>query len=187
MQSKMKWWAFFAVTLTIVFGAWLAIKPSKEYELLIAIQSKNKIAAKKMLLSGDIDMNAKLGGDKRTFLHAAVEQHDFETLKLLLKLGAVVDATNSHNETPLYIAAYQQDTNMVSLLLNNGANPNFADSEYGYYPLFFTVKNQNTAASSILLRHGASPCIQTKSGLTAYSLAVQKNLNELAAEMPTCK
>lgn len=46
------------------------------------------------------------------------------TITELLKIGAAVDAKGEDNETPLFIAAFQNREDVVQLLLSNGANVN---------------------------------------------------------------
>ena len=62
-----------------------------------------------------------------TPLRAAVYHDRFEVVELLLKNGALVDATSMTGQTALMIASAQGRTLTAKLLLEHGADPNKAD------------------------------------------------------------
>lgn len=58
---------------------------------------------------------------KETLLHISTLGGDCATSTYLLKLGIYVDVFNNDGETPLFYALRQNDMNLVTLLLQNGA------------------------------------------------------------------
>lgn len=73
----------------------------------------------------------------------------------MIDAGADVNlATNMDpSETPLLAAIQSQNTNIVNVLLNRGANPNLQVD--GRLPLIEAVKKQNTGIVALLLNKGA--------------------------------
>lgn len=61
--------------------------------------------------------------DRRTPLHIAVRSGSFEVVKLLISLGARIDALDRWGSTPLNYAVYNVD--MFNLLLSMGAHKGF--------------------------------------------------------------
>ena len=63
---------------------------------------------------------------KRTLLHIAAWNNQFDTAKLLLEAGAEVDALDNYSRTPLHFAASNQNADqLVKFLIDSGANFNF--------------------------------------------------------------
>ncbi|XP_033751741.1 myotrophin-like [Pecten maximus] len=59
---------------------------------------------------------------KRTLLHMAADYGQIEVLKLLLKSGAEVNATDSYDMTPLLAAIFENHLECVKVLINSGAS-----------------------------------------------------------------
>lgn len=118
-----------------------------------------------LLINIGSDLEAK---DVRgwTPLIFAITWNDIPFIKLLLKKGANVNhrIRNSYRQyseyynedTPLHVAAYQGNTEVVQLLLKNGAMVNTLN-RFGYSPLYFAVDNDRLDLIELLLQAGASP------------------------------
>lgn len=81
----------------------------------------NKIAELLIDVGADLEM-----GISETPLVTAVEANNIKGAKLLLDAGAKVDATGSDWRTPLSIALFTRQWDMVELLLRQGADPSVA-------------------------------------------------------------
>jgi ankyrin repeat protein len=96
-----------------------------------------------------------------TPLHIAVGRGDESTAKLLLAAKAPVEATNVKGETALDNAAAAANTNLVKLLLDNGANPNSKNPRYFGYetwgPLHYAASAGQKGSMALLLAHKADP------------------------------
>ena len=117
------------------------------------------------LLNGGVDINqGDYGGD--TALHSAVidfRLHRPEVAtgegrlaiaKLLLAKGASIDRCNFFHQTPLNLAVYKGDIEMVKCLIEKGADINGrSDHEI---PLLKAVMEGNEVIVQLLLRRGAN-------------------------------
>jgi ankyrin repeat protein len=96
-----------------------------------------------------------------TPLHIAVARSDESTARLLLDSKAPVDGLNGPGETPLDNAAAAGNTNMVKLLLENGANPNSKNPRGGnqenWMPLHYATGKMQKGAMALLLSAKADP------------------------------
>jgi len=74
----------------------------------------------------------------------------------LVDSGAAVDSIDSSGCTALFYAVDCEDMNLVSELLDRGADPNIG-SRWQYSPLCASINTINSRALELLLKHDASP------------------------------
>jgi ankyrin repeat protein len=112
-------------------------------------------------------------------LSQGVKYHRSMLVRTLLKNGTSVNERDTDGRTALIIASGLGDTDMVQLLLENGADPNMIDNNGGTSPLHECVQNGNIDVARLLLDHGARIDMQSASiGHTALMDAVwNKRLN----------
>lgn len=94
----------------------------------------------KMLVYAGSDVN---GGDSvgRTALHFAAQANDADCAKLLITLGANVNAaTFNMNLTPLHIACISGNKEIFDVLISANANCSATDAN-GLNPLDYAIKN----------------------------------------------
>lgn len=122
-------------------------------KLEVAVYEKN-LPEVKALLSAGANPNIKAERDLHggTLLHLA---SNVEIAKELISYGAVVDARNRYNETPLHRAAIG-NLQLVREFLKRGAGVNLKNRK-GNTPLNFAVKTSNRNLEIIreLLEYGA--------------------------------
>ena len=92
-----------------------------------------------------------------------------------------VDARVGRNgETMLMLAARKMHTELVKLLIDNGADLNIkGGSNYGYTALMYAVKEGNTEIAKLLLDNGADLNIKDSFGYTALMFAVREGNTEI--------
>ena len=78
--------------------------------------------------------------------------------------------TDRLNRTPLHYAALDNDTDTVSKLLSEGADPNARDRR-GFSPLHFAAQQGAVAAAEALLATGAEVDAVNRYGNTPLSMA----------------
>ena len=66
---------------------------------------------------------------EKTNLHEAAKSGQLEVVKLLIQIGANVNAMDSKGRTPLHSAAINGNLDIVKLLLKNGAKKNVEDED----------------------------------------------------------
>ena len=89
----------------------------------------------------------------RTALHIAAANKHKDACKILIEIGATVDAKDDYDETPLHKAA-EKSTDVVKFLLSAGADVN-TKNMYGTTPLHDAAVRGNLNVVEILLDAGA--------------------------------
>ena len=153
--------------------------------LLIACSFKDYENVVSILISRGADVNFK-GKDGRTPLMWAAG-NSLETTKILLESGADVNAKGDDGMTAFIqstfgILSKKVDTEVMDLLLENGANVNFALSSRdaaGWTSMLFAVVNGDYDLVKYLLSQGANVNHTSNEGSTALSLARQEKYKEI--------
>ena len=81
----------------------------------------------------------------------------------MVEAGMPVDIYDGEDHNALMKAAYDNQTDVVRYLLNNGANVNKQNSS-GNTALHFAFESNSTDAMRILLQHGARKDIKNDGG-----------------------
>jgi len=90
-------------------------------------------------------------------LTKAIRDHNAEEVSRLLELGVAVNDIQSFRQlTPLALASYEGDTEIIALLLEHGAEiAIYNKNQYGTTALIEAAQNGKTEAVKYLLEHGA--------------------------------
>jgi len=101
----------------------------------------------------------------------AVLARDINKIKELIRMGADVNAVGQNDQTALhYICSYDGTSEIVSVLLESGADPNIQDDE-GRTALHCAVFGQNIEEAKLLLKFNANPNIKMNDGRTSLHYA----------------
>jgi ankyrin repeat protein len=79
----------------------------------------------------------------------------------------------------LHVAAFHKQPQIVSLLINLGANIDVLDDEGGYNPLTMAIIGTNIAAALELINGGADLSIVSQAGRSPMYVAIEKGLTEV--------
>jgi ankyrin repeat protein len=141
-----------ALLFACLLGANLA--GAGDRRLIEAVKGRNSSEIQRLLKQG-VDVNATYG-DGSTALHWAAYWDDEQTVGLLIRAGAKVDAADDLAVTPLWLAcANGGRAPTIALLLKAGANPNAAHAT-GETALMSAARTGNLAAVEQLLAARAS-------------------------------
>jgi ankyrin repeat protein len=94
---------------------------------------------------------------------------------------SIVNALNTHGFSPLILACYSNNKEMVYFLIENGADLNYVSQE-GTALMAVTVKG-NIQFVDLLLQKGANPNLTNATGVTALIYAVQFNNTEIVKKL----
>ncbi len=144
-----------------------------ELALLKMVQDGHADSARKLIRSG-VPVDTRF--EKRenaTPLIVAAKKGRSQMGKVLLKLGADVNARNEEGHTPLMETGAGGHTRKLKLLLDNGAEVSLVD-ENGQTALMKASRGGRNKAVSLLLDEGAEVHRASNHGRRAIHLAVQK-------------
>ncbi len=157
--------------------------------LHFAIQGQN-IEAARMLLAKNADANARSGAGL-TPLHYIVNPQlnpDSSTrlAEMLFEAGAKVDALGSDDGnlpgwTPLHIAVFHKNANLVALLLEKGADPNLPVAPSGNEgtALNMAISGGGAELVELLLKHKADVNARDRNGNTPLVRAMRERNERL--------
>ena len=81
--------------------------------------------------------------EQRDQLFSAIISGDYERVVQMIARGADVNSFDENHLTPLHYAAMYSRPQMISLLIENGADPNAYDMKGGFTPMHWVVINSN--------------------------------------------
>ena len=136
--------------------------------LLIAMENDNKEIITELLNNG-ADPNIKHEITGKTPLMMAIEKRNVELAKELLRDKKV---SNPEESYILLIAMENDNKELITDLLNNGADPNIKDKLTGKTPLMLAIEKRNVELVKELLSHKAdTSSIKDNNGRTATDIA----------------
>lgn len=92
---------------------------------------------------------------RRTALHFAALDANLETVRVLLDLGANVQAFDDTDHNALFYAAKNNDVEMLKLVVGKGADVTVRSPQIGATPLHVAANYGSVAAADFLLSNGA--------------------------------
>lgn len=103
-----------------------------------------------------------------------------EIVKILLDSGISANILNQDDAPPLFFATILKNTELMSLLIENGADVNFkSENCKGYFPLIFAIDNNNEDVVELLLSRGADINAKNENGCTALHFAIDQRLEKI--------
>jgi hypothetical protein len=124
------------------------------FPAIVGAALRRHMAVCQVLVDANVNLEAREPNGS-TALYAASEKGNAEVAALLLKHGAVVDATRpEYGDTPLCMAAQQGNAEVAALLLKHGAAVAAADNN-GQTPLSMAAAKGHAKIVALLVENGA--------------------------------
>ncbi|MBY0402265.1 MAG: ankyrin repeat domain-containing protein, partial [Cyanobacteria bacterium] len=141
--------------------------------LSAAVNNQHQEMVELLLKNGaDINLRPTAG---HTPLFSAVWKKHLAMAEYLIAKGATVDGISGREDyTPLWAASNMGHIPLMKLLLEKGANPNYAQSQ-GVTPLMAAAESGSTKAVSLLLSRGADINAKTNTKQTPLSYATRRD------------
>lgn len=158
--------------------------------LVVNAHADEKEACLNVLLEAKADPNVRCDAGSPTVLHYAIRPHNasllspyaVDTVPLLLRYGADVNARSAERGTPLHYLAtvcgrHPHHLRVMTMLLQAGADPKLADDN-GDTPLLEASKRGPADSVQQLLDYGADPNQADRYGYTPLMAAANARLVE---------
>ena len=146
--------------------------------------SLNNIAIAELLIEKGADIEARNVDGINALVYASTYNNE-EMVKFLLEKGAdantVCEIENEHidiSPTPLMNAAYRGNTNIINMLLENGADINYT-TDYGMTALMYAASFNQFEAAKVLLENNADTSVTDEYGRTALDLAKSEDYKDI--------
>ncbi|WP_042149659.1 ankyrin repeat domain-containing protein, partial [Pseudoalteromonas sp. '520P1 No. 412'] len=133
-------------------------------DIITKVKLTELILAQSFMISSARNKMMKSLGSKST-----------EALKEFIRDGYDVDFFDKNYYSPLMEAVKNSNIKAVTLLLNEGANPNLRDSKYGETAVFEALKLKSTDILDELIKHNVDINIAKSSSWTPLLSAVSSN------------
>lgn len=102
-----------------------------------------------------------------TKLNAACISNNLIKVKRLIAAGVKVNQVDNYGNTPLHLAAWRGEEDIIKTLISAGSDVNKAN-KYGETPLHWAVENGNEKSARLLAKHiPGAKIYQYKSGAIA--------------------
>ena len=141
-----------------------------------------------LLLKNGADINKQSRWDKSPLLLVA-GSNNIKSADFLLKNGADINAVQNWKATCVHETIWWKQPKNLKYFLKKGLSPNTVDGN-GHSPLHWAVwganpNNEDSLAKvktliDILLEAGVNKSLKNNAGKTAYDLAVEKDLKQIA-------
>ncbi|MBW5390752.1 ankyrin repeat domain-containing protein [Brachyspira hampsonii] len=146
--------------------------------------SLHNIAIAELLIEKGADIEAKDDDGINALVYASTYNNE-EMVKFLLEKGAdantVCEIENEHTDissTPLMNAAYRGNTNIINMLLENGADINYT-TDFGMTALMMAASFNQFEAAKVLLENNADTSVTDEYGRTALDLAKLEDYKDI--------
>ena len=128
---------------------------SRRITVLMVIVSQGHLEMTEELLSRNLSNINAVDGEYGHVLPLAIEQRNHKIARALVEHGADANARNCEGVTALSGACYIEDLELMSLLLEHGADPDLLLSDDTASLLWCTARDGKTKTAELLLQHGA--------------------------------
>jgi ankyrin repeat protein len=118
-------------------------------------------------------------GQGRGLLHYAAKVSNLELAQRLLEMGESIDLIDLNDQTPLDVAVFEGQVEMLRFLIDKGADPLRIDRS-GSMPILRAAGAGYPAVLSLLLEHGADINFTHDRGWTPLLLALYYNHDDAA-------
>ena len=146
--------------------------------------SLHDITITELLIEKGADIEAKDDDGINALVYASTYNNE-EMVKFLLEKGAdantVCEIENEHTDiasTPLMNAAYRGNTNIINMLLENGADINYT-TDYGMTALMMASSFNQFEAAKVLLENNADTSVTDEYGRTALDLSKLEDYKDI--------
>lgn len=166
----------YIVKQLIAYGADVNAEPNSGTTAIIAASKKNNIDIVELLLQNSANVNAVDQKGYSALSYAAA--YGFPKLAwLLCSYGAKTENINNDN-SPMILAAYYGDNEIINILLEFAADINVKDDE-GFTPLMIAAQNGLLETVKLLVDSGANSELTNSQGYNALKLAVANDKKDV--------
>ena len=147
---------------------------------------RDDLESLKKLVEEGADLNETTFNNE-TALHIAASRNAIKVLNFLLEKNVDVNArTDLTQETPLFLAVQENQSDAFNALISHGANVNAEDFE-GETPIFVAIKNCRSSFIDSLIEKGADVNHKNKDGQTPLFFALEFKSTTMVKQLVDAK
>lgn len=117
------------------------------------------------------------------FMHIAIDSGDLELVERILQTSNEIECLNEEGYSPLHLAAFNGDIDMIKLLFNYGASPNIACINTYETPLHFVAHHGDVNLFKIFINHGADVNLEDRNRITSLEQLLKSNYENVFIEV----
>ena len=119
------------------------------------------------LADAGADLNRPQSSSQESPLGVSVRNNRTQIVKFLLSRRVNLEAVDAEGRTPLFWAAFSGRIDILTQLVEAGADVNARDNKEGSNPLIYAIVSGNQEAVTYLVRNGADVDARETSGLSS--------------------
>jgi Ankyrin repeats (3 copies)/F-box domain/Ankyrin repeat len=155
----------------------------QQNEVIMMAESGNAAGIAALIEHGR-DLSSCRGLSGYTSLHHACNRGHVAVVSAILKgFLVLLNSMNDSGETPLHLAVYAGNMNIVEQLLDYGADIDARNTD-GETPLIYAARKSMPALVRLLLQRGADPSIEDRFGDKAVDHATSKSTLQALETQP---
>jgi len=118
-----------------------------------------------------------------SLLSQAVGANDISSVRLLLTYGVPVNRVDDDGNSALLVAVALCSIDMTSLLLENGADPDFASGDADTTPFTLAAQQNQVELIQVMLEHGANVNKPSSNGITPINACIWHGVRSEIVEL----
>jgi len=130
----------------------------------------------------DVKLDLQTKDGDSALIKACLNNPNIDYVRTLVQNKANMNVKNAHDNTALHFAVEYKNLEIVTYLLEQGADPDIQNTTNGDTPLILAADNGDEEMVKVFIRNGADVNIINKQLHTAYSVTDEASIKQLLVD-----